>query len=118
MRLGETNMYAPSLGLGTYFNLSERFRTSIDIDYSLIFEDAFIWNQTSQNVSISPTIDFKLNKYMFLYVGPQFNIHYLQHQKSDGSYWADRSFYDFSSTETSTHKLNYWLGFQAGIRFF
>ena len=118
VRLGSTNMYAPSLGLGTYFNLMDKLRISVDADYSLVFDEAFIWNQTSKMVSISPSLDFRLNNHMILFGGPQFNIHYLQHQKSDGSYWGDRSFLDLSSTVTPTYKLNYWLGFQAGIRFF
>ena len=120
IRLGDTKPdYTFSLGLGSYFNLGNRFRVSSEASYNLIFEDEINWNQTTQMIKIEPTIDWNFSQNLALYLGPAFNMNFMFNQTDNGSFYGDfPDLIQFSEKTSQSFKNSYSLGFRAGIRLF
>jgi hypothetical protein len=117
MRFGEKQSYALGMGFGTYFELSDKLQLSLDLSGQLVFENDFVAFEFSQLYKLSPTLDFKLAKWVTLFAGPSANLNLVQFKDSDGLFSTNTSFLPISDVTHSWGRSIFWVGGQIGLRF-
>lgn len=115
-RFGENPAYALGFGFGTYFDLSDRWRISLDATADLINENQFTDWQFSNLYKFSTTLDFKLAKWITLFAGPSFNTHLMQFANAEGIYSSTVTGNSFYTNAFDGGETNLWIGGQFGIR--
>lgn len=116
-RPGFNKAYALGLGFGSYVNLSERFMLSMDLTGQMVFENDFNEFKFAQLYKFSPTIDFKLAKWVTVFAGPSINVNVQAFPGDNGLYSTNISFNPFYERVTSQDLTLAWVGGQIGFRF-
>lgn len=116
LRFGSKMHYAGGLGFGTYFNLGEKTKMSLDLTGDMVFKeggpDGF-----AQLYKLSTTFDFQLAKWVTVFGGPSVNMNVMQFKDSEGLFTSDIAFNPFYSEQTATAGIQGWVGGQIGFRF-
>lgn len=113
-----TPNYKFGLGFGTYFNLGEHFKWSMDVTGGSYLEDNFDFNQSSTFGSFNTTLDVCIGKHIAIFAGPSFNVNVLFNEKAEGGYWSDFSFLPIASYDSPTTTTRMWVGAQFGVRIY
>ena len=117
VKFGQNRAYALGLGFGSYINLSERFMLSMDLSGQMVFENDFDEFKFAQLYKFSPTIDFKLAKWVTIFAGPSINVNVQAFQNDAGFYETNIAFNPFYERVSSQDRTLAWVGGQIGFRF-
>jgi hypothetical protein len=117
LKPGFRKAYGLGLGFGSYVNLSKRFMLSMDLSGQMVFENDFAEFKFAQLYKFSPTIDFKLAKWVTVFAGPSINVNVQAFQDDNGQYTSFISYNSFYEKTTSQDRTRAWVGGQVGLRF-
>lgn len=110
VRFEKEPIYAGGLGLGTYFDLSEKTMLSLDVSSQITFNSS---NYNSLLNKLSLTFDYKPAKWITIFAGPSLNTNLLL----NGGELIELGYKPLYEEELANGSLDLWLGGQFGIRF-
>lgn len=105
------------LGLGNKSIFSPRLSLSTELTAFLVQMANFDTFQGNDFYRISTNLDIRLNKWLSLYFGPDFNVGLSRYLNTEGSF---ESFMNYKPLYRATHtnyEFQVWMGAQIGIRF-
>ncbi|MEZ4921716.1 MAG: hypothetical protein R2780_00960 [Crocinitomicaceae bacterium] len=117
VRPGFHKAYGLGMGFGSYLNMGEKFMLSMDVTGQMVFENEFKAFKFAQLYKFSPTIDFKLAKWVTVFAGPSINVSIQAFQSDNGFYDTNIAFNPFYKKVTSQDLTQAWVGGQIGFRF-
>lgn len=111
LSFSEDPMIGFGLGAGTAFDMSERFGMNIDLSCQLLKNHQSSFDNSALLITLAPTVDFKVAKWLAVYAGPTVNLEH---------HWYDSNFssgvHAFHAVDGYYSSQRFSIGFRAGIR--
>lgn len=117
VKFGPNIAYSAGLGFGSYFNLSEKSKISLDLTADMVYEPDTNSDGFAQLYKLSATFDYQLAKWVSVFGGPSFNVNVMQFKDADGIYTSNAAFRPFYSEQFTNAAVQCWIGGQVGFRF-
>ncbi len=115
---GGVNFWAPGIGIGSLFHLSDRLAMNVDAISRQVNEGKWWTDELNQINSLKINASYSINKRVSIYGGPSYNIVISSIKDAEGNIIGDSfsrgGFYDKTRSNT---RIKMFIGVNGGIRF-
>lgn len=116
INIPDRRVISVGLGLGTKLNLGKRISLSTDFTTHLVQLDNFDDFQGNELHRVNMTLDVRLNKWLTLYLGPNFNVGISRYKNAEGIFENFAGYAPFYTESLNSAQLQMWCGGSAGLR--
>lgn len=117
MNFGDSLMYALGAGFGSNLKFSEKWSMSLDLSAQSVFTDLFADFNVAELFKFSTTVDFRIAKWVTVFVGPSYNVSLSQAKNAEGNYKPGIGYQPFYDEQFDNGRVQMSLGGQVGLRF-
>lgn len=111
---GFTDYASAGYGIGTLWNLGEKFNLNLELSSDLIFDLNNSFDYIGNINKLTPKFDMNLGKYFSLFAGPSLNVSNVYSKSGSFKNLAPYSIYNETFSDT---QIKIWLGGVFGISF-